>query len=200
MRVLAAALLAQAAFAADADGSHARSSCTSARGHAARARARAFRRHPPHAQRPPRHASPGTGAGRGAAQDAAVGGQRSAPGARRAWRASWSSSPPPRTATPPRASAWRSRRARCSRRSPIAWDSGSSSGSSRTWRSASCSPTTTGASPTALAEKRADRERYIARVVPHARSMLRAAGHRRPRSTGGRSTSTASIGRWSASS
>ena len=48
---------------------------------------------------------------------------------------------------PTSASGWRSRRARCSHRSPTASASGSSSGSSRTWPSATSSPTSTGASP-----------------------------------------------------
>ena len=42
---------------------------------------------------------------------------------------------------------WRASRCRCSRRWPTAWASGRSSGSWRTWPSASCSPTTTSAWP-----------------------------------------------------
>ena len=53
---------------------------------------------------------------------------------------------------------------------------------------------------TALAEKRADRERYISEFCAAAHGTCCRPRASPPRSTAGPSTSTASIGRWSASS
>ena len=79
--VLAAALLAQAAFASAPAEAREIELHFGPRGQRAGARARALRRHPADADGR-RRAPPRARAGRGAAQDAAVGGQRSAPGAR----------------------------------------------------------------------------------------------------------------------
>ena len=145
---------------------------------AAGARARAFRRHPADA-RGGRLAPPRTGAGRGAAQDAACPWSAIRDWCWRASRGSSWSSPPPRTATRPRANGWRWKRARCSRRWPTASGSGSSSGSSKTWRSASCGPTTTAASRRRSRRSASTASTTSPSSAARSNAMLRGRRHRR---------------------
>ena len=83
---------------------------------------------------------------------------------------------PPASEPCPRA--WRASRCRCSRRWPTGWASGRSSGSSRTCRSASCSPRLQ--AHRAPARREARRARGLRRAVARSASSseLRGAGHR----------------------